>query len=130
MSYSFLIFNALLFFFSLPLLHFFTTTASIDNSTEIYEIERLRSPFLATYPDFCYHSFAYGLVYLSQLLATSACALIILAIDTIIATALFHTCGHFLIIEENISKLNFEETGKYLEWRVRKIVMHHQLVIR
>ncbi|THK33091.1 odorant receptor 13a [Diachasma alloeum] len=124
MSYSFLICNALLFFYSLPLLHLLPHPGNSEQS------ERLRVPFLATYPEFCYHSPAYEFVYISQLLATSTCALIILATDTLIATALLHTCGHFAIIERNISELNFAKSVENLEQRVRVIIKHHQLVIR
>ncbi|XP_011304532.1 odorant receptor 13a-like [Fopius arisanus] len=119
-SYSFLICNSLLFFYSLPLLTPFLNS----NDT------RLRVPFVATYPEFCYHSPAYEIVYLSQLLATSTCGLIILGTDTLIATALLHTCGHFAIIERNISRLNFFESVENWEPRVKMIIRHHQVVIR
>ncbi|XP_063984830.1 odorant receptor 13a-like isoform X2 [Diachasmimorpha longicaudata] len=124
MSYSFLICNALLFFFSLPLLHL------LPHQRNSHDSDMLRVPFVATYPDFCYHSPAYEVVYVSQLLATSTCALIILATDTLIATALLHTCGHFSIIERNMSELNFARSLEKLEERLRVIIKHHQLVIR
>lgn len=39
------------------------------------------------------------------MLATSLCGLVILGTDTLIATALFHTCGHFKILQEKIKKI-------------------------
>lgn len=40
------------------------------------------------------------------MLATSMCGLMILATDTLIATAFLHTCGHFEILKENFKQLN------------------------
>jgi len=42
------------------------------------------------------------------MLATSLCGLVILGTDTLIATALFHTCGHFKVLREKIESINAE----------------------
>jgi len=42
------------------------------------------------------------------MLATSLCGLVILGTDTLIATALFHTCGHFKVLQEKIESINAE----------------------
>lgn len=42
------------------------------------------------------------------MVATSLCGLVILGTDTLIATALFHTCGHFKIIHEKIENIDTE----------------------
>lgn len=40
------------------------------------------------------------------MVATSLCGLVILGTDTLIATALFHTCGHFKVLHERIENIN------------------------
>lgn len=40
------------------------------------------------------------------MISTSLCGLVILGTDTLIATALFHTCGHFKILQEKIKNMN------------------------
>ncbi|KAL0107171.1 hypothetical protein PUN28_015591 [Cardiocondyla obscurior] len=63
-------------------------------------------PFLALYPDSYYNFPMYEIVYLSQMVATSLCGLVILGTDTLIATALFHTCGHFKVLQKKIKNIN------------------------
>lgn len=48
------------------------------------------------------------------MIATSLCGLVILATDTLIATALFHTCGHFKILQEKIENIYFDLVSIYL----------------
>ncbi|KYM76819.1 Putative odorant receptor 13a [Atta colombica] len=57
-------------------------------------------PFLALYPEYYYNFPMYEITYFSQMIATSLCGLIILGTDTLIATALFHTCGHFKVLKK------------------------------
>jgi len=40
------------------------------------------------------------------MIATSLCGLIILGTDTLIATALFHTCGHFKVLKKKIKDIS------------------------
>lgn len=42
------------------------------------------------------------------MVATSLCGLVILGTDTLIATAIFHTCGHFKILHKKIENINTE----------------------
>lgn len=42
------------------------------------------------------------------MLATGLCGLVILGTDTLIATALFHTCGHFKVLQGKIDRVNDE----------------------
>lgn len=41
-------------------------------------------------------------------MATSLCGLVILGTDTLIATALFHTCGHFRVLQQEIKNISTE----------------------
>ncbi|XP_076230127.1 odorant receptor 22c-like isoform X2 [Nomia melanderi] len=100
-GYLFLIINALLFFFSVPIVNIFIIQGSSNNSTVLKNF-----PFLASYPLAFYNFPLYETVYVSQILATSACGFMMLATDTLIASALLHTCGHFQILKENLKQLN------------------------
>ncbi|XP_019885814.1 odorant receptor 13a isoform X4 [Ooceraea biroi] len=72
--------------------------------------------------------------------ATSLCGLIILGTDTLIATALFHTCGHFRVLQGKIEHIN-GEIGHMLQAHnelniVRKIklqiistIKHHYTIL-
>lgn len=42
------------------------------------------------------------------MIATSLCGLVILGTDTLIATALFHTCGQFKVLQKKIENINIE----------------------
>lgn len=42
------------------------------------------------------------------MVATSLCGLVILGTDTLIATALFHTCGHFRVLQNKIKSISTE----------------------
>lgn len=42
------------------------------------------------------------------MVATSLCGLVILGTDTLIATAIFHTCGHFKILHKKIENIKTE----------------------
>ncbi|XP_019885813.1 odorant receptor 13a isoform X2 [Ooceraea biroi] len=134
-GYLFLICNSLLFFFSLPIFESVVTTikGTSDNSTNNF-------PFVALYPESYYNFPMYEIVYFSQMLATSLCGLIILGTDTLIATALFHTCGHFRVLQGKIEHIN-GEIGHMLQAHnelniVRKIklqiistIKHHYTIL-
>lgn len=40
------------------------------------------------------------------MIATSICGLLLLATDTLIATAVIHTCGHFVTLQKSLTNLN------------------------
>jgi len=42
------------------------------------------------------------------MVATSLCGFVILGTDTLIATALFHTCGHFKVLQKKIEDISIE----------------------
>ncbi|KAK2579408.1 hypothetical protein KPH14_003266 [Odynerus spinipes] len=100
-GYLFLIFNALLIFYCLPLLDIFILEykGMLGNNSKHF-------PFLALYPGSFYETPLYEIIYISQIMASIACALVILATDTLIATALVHTCGHYFTLQENLKNLN------------------------
>jgi len=127
-GYLFLICNSLVFFFSLPIMEILIAVIKdiSDNSTKHF-------PFVALYPESCYHFPIYEVkaqfsdlskllsmmtfllyilftqvVYFSQIIATSLCGLIILGTDTLIATALFHTCGHFKVLQTKLENIGNE----------------------
>lgn len=69
-----------------------------------------------------------------------------LAIDSLIATALLHTCGHFIVLKENLknldtyiydlTKTNLKTNSKYInknlyeiKTQIIYIIKHHQLVL-
>ncbi|XP_025157160.1 odorant receptor 13a-like [Harpegnathos saltator] len=135
-GYVFLICNSLLFFFSLPLIEIFITTLAgfNDNSTKHF-------PFLALYPKSYYNFPIYEIVYLSQMVATSLCGLIILGTDTLIATALFHTCGQFKILQEKIKNITAkvifvqhthseENSVQKVKLQITHIIKHHYTILR
>nr|QHN69101.1 odorant receptor 15 [Sirex noctilio] len=138
-SYLILIFNALLFFFSLPPIEIL-----IAKTNGALNVDK-HFPFSATYPTFCYESFSFEVIYASQMIATIVCGLVILATDTLIATALLHTCGHFAILQKNLMKLNddldyikhltnnskkLDEISRILRQKMFRLVKHHQIIIR
>ncbi|XP_014616985.1 PREDICTED: LOW QUALITY PROTEIN: uncharacterized protein LOC106794079 [Polistes canadensis] len=100
-GYLFLIFNALLIFFMLPLIDIFILKYKgiLSNDSNSF-------PFMASYPDFFYEFPLYEITYTSQVIATVICGLLILATDTLIATAIIHTCGHFVTLQKNLNNLN------------------------
>lgn len=130
-AYCILICNALLVFFSIPLMSY---AVNIKNDNQNSTI-KFHLPFVASYPEFFYKSPIFEFVYLSQLLATSTCGIIILGTDTLIATAIFHTCGHFVILKKNLEKLvfspitNIDSTEK-IDKQINLIIKHHQIIIR
>ncbi|XP_043279602.1 odorant receptor 13a-like [Venturia canescens] len=148
-GYSFLIVNALFIFFSFRPLGFVIQKIR-GNYGESLDDAETSFPFPAAYPTFFYKSPFYEMTYVSQMLATSFCGLLILAMDTLVATALFHTCGHFEILHRNLLALdNYIDQPEYVEknetdeitkcsgelsWTVEKrlnrIVSHHQVIIR
>ncbi|XP_076182252.1 odorant receptor 13a-like [Ptiloglossa arizonensis] len=123
-GYLFVIFNSLLFFFSLPIIETFITI--IQHSTN--NLTERNFPFVASYPLAFYSFPLYEIVYVSQILATSICGLMILATDTLIATALLHTCGHFKILKENLKQLNYENLYK-IKIQVVHTIKHHQILL-
>ncbi|KZC05825.1 Putative odorant receptor 13a [Dufourea novaeangliae] len=102
-GYLFLIVNALLFFYSLPVIDSFMSIIrdTNDNSTVPKNF-----PFVASYPLTFYKFPFYEIVYISQMLGTCICGLMIVATDTLIASALLHTCGHFKILKRNLRQLD------------------------
>ncbi|RLZ02243.1 Odorant receptor 70 [Cephus cinctus] len=126
-GYTFLIINALLFFFSLPPIEIL-----ILKFNGTYKSSDKHFPFPATYPDFLKEFPYFQIVYFSQIIATMTCALVILATDTLIATALFHTCGQFVVIQQKLELLSSNdghETGEMIKRKIILIVKHHQMVI-
>ncbi|XP_012230552.1 odorant receptor 13a-like [Linepithema humile] len=134
-GYLFLICNALVFFFSLPVIE--TLVAVIkdtgDNSTKHF-------PFVALYPEPCYHFPMYEVVYFSQIVATSLCGLIILGTDTLIATALFYTCGHFKVLQTKLENIGAEidlmqrvhnkgNVVQKIKLQVIDIIKHHYTIL-
>ncbi|XP_076381187.1 odorant receptor 13a-like [Megalopta genalis] len=133
-GYLFLICNALLLFFSVPIIDIIT-----NNSTVLKDF-----PFVATYPSGFYNFPYYETVYISQMIATSICGLMILATDTLIASALLHTCGHFQILKENLKQVdsdiyclnnlkNNSESISAISCRIKiqiaHIIKHHQVIL-
>ncbi|XP_076654503.1 odorant receptor 13a-like [Halictus rubicundus] len=140
-SYLFLIVNALLFFFSVPIIEIIFNAAYVsnNNSTVLRDF-----PFVASYPLAFYNFPFYEAVYVSQMVATSVCGLMILATDTLIASALLHTCGHFQILKENLKQVDSEiyclsnlknnsesiSASLYrIKIRVAHIIKHHQVIL-
>ncbi|KYN10084.1 Putative odorant receptor 13a [Trachymyrmex cornetzi] len=100
-GYLFLICNSLMFFFSLPIIEIVIAAIKGTNNNTIKHF-----PFLALYPEYYYNFPMYEITYFSQMIATSLCGLIILGTDTLIATALFHTCGHFKVLKNKIKDIS------------------------
>ncbi|XP_011875239.1 PREDICTED: odorant receptor 13a-like isoform X2 [Vollenhovia emeryi] len=132
-KYLFLICNSLMFFFSLPVIEIFITVikGTNGNSTKHF-------PFLALYPESYYNFPMYEIIYLSQMVATSLCGLVILGTDTLIATALFHTCGHFKILQEKIKNINteidvqhayFAENIQKIKFHMINVIKHHYTIL-
>ncbi|KAH0950410.1 OrUA3 [Eciton burchellii] len=133
-GYLFLICNALVFFFSLPIVESIVAIIkdTNDNSTKNF-------PFVASYSEFYYNFPMYEIIYLSQMLATSLCGLVILGTDTLIATALFHTCGHFKVLQEKIESINAEihmlrahneiNIVQKIKLQIISIIKHHYTIL-
>ncbi|KAL6440851.1 hypothetical protein ACFW04_003343 [Cataglyphis niger] len=135
-GYLFLICNSLVFFFSLPIIEIFITVIKNtrdNNSTKHF-------PFIALYPENYYNFPIYEIIYLSQMVATSLCGLVILGTDTLIATALFHTCGHFKIIHEKIENIDTEidlmqhvyienSIVQKIKLQIIDLIKHHHIVL-
>ncbi|CAK9833675.1 Odorant receptor 13a [Anthophora retusa] len=131
--------NALLFFCSLPVIEIFITEyRNSDNSTA------KNFPFAATYPIVFYSFPFYEIAYMSQVLATSICCLMILATDGLIATAMLHTCGHFAVLKKNFNQLDLhihrvnslENDSKHInsdlyeiKVQMARLIKHHQIVL-
>ncbi|XP_053981118.1 odorant receptor 13a-like [Hylaeus volcanicus] len=131
-GYLFLIFNALLFFFSLPIIETLITT--MQDSTN--NLTKKSFPFVALYPLAFYNFPFYEIIYVSQILATTVCGLMILATDTLIATALLHTCGHFKILKENLKQLDSDiycinslKNNLKIKIQVVHVIKHHQVIL-
>ncbi|TGZ48347.1 Odorant receptor [Temnothorax longispinosus] len=90
-----------------------------DNSTRHF-------PFLALYPESYYNFPMYEIIFLSQVVATSLCGLVILGTDTLIATALFHTCGHFKVLQRKIKNIDTEINVQHacITENMQKIKLH------
>ncbi|XP_024873688.1 odorant receptor 82a-like isoform X3 [Temnothorax curvispinosus] len=120
-GYLFLICNSLMFFFSLPMIEIFVALIKgpNDNSTRHF-------PFLALYPESYYNFPMYEIIFLSQVVATSLCGLVILGTDTLIATALFHTCGHFKVLQRKIKNIDTEINVQHgcIAENMQKIKLH------
>ncbi|XP_076479271.1 odorant receptor 13a-like [Bombus vancouverensis nearcticus] len=130
--------NALLFFFSLPIIEILITKhEDSDNFT-------MNFPFAASYPVAFYKFPLYEIAYASQILATSICCLVMLATDGLIATALLHTCGHFAVLRKNVKQLDsyiyritrLKTNSKHINANLYEIkiqiihvIKHHQVVL-
>ncbi|KAG7210318.1 hypothetical protein KM043_011858 [Ampulex compressa] len=125
--------------FNLPLIEIFISVIEEANVNSTKHF-----PFVALYPNIYYKSPLYEIVYISQMAATIICGLIILATDTFIATALFHTCGHFKILQENLANLDMHisyihriykeqrhssELLKKAKYEMRDIIKHHHVAL-
>ncbi|XP_077272939.1 odorant receptor 13a-like [Temnothorax americanus] len=132
-GYLFLICNSLMFFFSLPMIEIFVALIKgpNDNSTRHF-------PFLALYPESYYNFPMYEIIFLSQVVATSLCGLVILGTDTLIATALFHTCGHFKVLQRKIKNIDTEinvqhaciaEDMQKIKLHVIDIIKYHYTIL-
>nr|AZQ24926.1 odorant receptor [Aphidius gifuensis] len=130
-GYCILICNALLVFFGIPLMSYAVNRSNDNQNSTI----KFNLPFVASYPKIFYESPIFEMIYLSQLLATSTCGIIILGTDTLIATAIFHTCGHFVILKKNLEKLVISpikniDNSKKIDKEFNLIIKHHQTIIR
>ncbi|KAG5314534.1 OR13A protein, partial [Pseudoatta argentina] len=135
-GYLFLICNSLMFFFSLPIIEIVIAVIKGTNNNTIKHFS-----FLALYPEYYYNFPIYEITYFSQMIATSLCGLIILGTDTLIATALFHTCGHFKVLKKkikNISTLQIdfiqhtylkENTMQKIKLHIIDITKHHYTIL-
>ncbi|XP_020706849.2 odorant receptor 13a-like [Athalia rosae] len=109
--YFFLVLNALLLFCGSP---FVRSAISVDNES----VNKSRTfLFPAMYPEGWTQRPLYEIALVSQVIATFSCAAVVLAIDTIVATSLFLTCGQFKIVQNNLRGLgnneaNNDETGE------------------
>ncbi|XP_046746066.1 odorant receptor 13a-like [Diprion similis] len=134
--YVFLVFNALLVFYTSPLVQIYNF--DIQGSSN-----RTRPFFFpGMYPEGWTESPFYQLALLSQVVATIACAALILAVDTLIATTLFHTCGHFRILQINLESLgdntiNLTEKRKNAgsltntaRQKLATCIKHHQIILK
>ncbi|XP_011640361.2 odorant receptor 13a-like [Pogonomyrmex barbatus] len=137
-GYLFLICNSLIFFFSLPIIEIFVTVIKDTNNNSTLTSKHL--PFLALYPESYYSFPMYEIIYLSQMVATSLCGLVILGTDTLIATALFHTCGHFKVLQKKIKNIENEidlVQNAYIEKNITQriklhvidIIEHHYIIL-
>ncbi|KAM0732133.1 Odorant receptor 13a [Formica fusca] len=97
-------------------------------------------PFIALYPENYYNFPMYEIIYLSQMVATSLCGLVILGTDTLIATALFHTCGHFKVLHEKIENMDTEidlmqhvyieeSIVQKIKLQIIDLIKHHHVVL-
>ncbi|XP_043511546.1 odorant receptor 13a-like [Frieseomelitta varia] len=131
--------NALLFFFSLPIIEIL-----IIKHEDSDNLTMKNFPFVALYPIAFYKFPFYQIVYVSQILATSICCLVILATDGLIATALLHTCGHFAVLRKNLKQLDsyidriidLKPNSKHISANLYEIksqmihiIKHHQVVL-
>ncbi|KAI4484766.1 hypothetical protein M0804_007332 [Polistes exclamans] len=139
-GYLFLIFNALLIFFMLPLIDIF-----ILKYKGILRNDSNNFPFMASYPDSFYEFPLYEITYTSQVIATVICGLLILATDTLIATAIIHTCGHFVTLQKNLNNLNkscnmayqlrhqekrSEKIIKRIKYQLIQNIKYHHIILR
>ncbi|KAF3054293.1 Odorant receptor 110 [Nylanderia fulva] len=135
-GYLFLICNSLAFFFSLPIIEIFVTIIKNTNDNNTTK----HFPFIALYPDNYYNFPMYEIIYLSQMIATSLCGLVILGTDTLIATALFHTCGQFKVLHKKIENINIEidyikhayteeSIVQNIKLQIIAIIKHHHIVL-
>ncbi|KAI4487090.1 hypothetical protein M0802_012044 [Mischocyttarus mexicanus] len=139
-GYLFLIFNSLIIFFTLPLIDIF-----ILKYKGILSNDSNNFPFMALYPDSFYEFPLYEITYTSQLIATIVCGLLLLATDTLIATAIVHTCGHFVTLQKNLNNLNksckmayqlryqekrSEKIIRRIKYQLIKNIKYHHIILR
>ncbi|XP_047370314.1 odorant receptor 13a-like [Vespa velutina] len=139
-GYLFLIFNVLVVFFTLPLIDVFILKykGMVGNNSNYF-------PFMALYPDSFYEFPLYEIVYVSQMIATSICGLLLLAIDTLIATAVIHTCGHFVTLQKSLNNINkncnlayqlryqrksSKKIIKNIKYQLMRNIKYHHIILR
>ncbi|XP_035727344.1 odorant receptor 13a-like [Vespa mandarinia] len=139
-GYLFLIFNVLVVFFTLPLIDVFILKykGMVGNNSNYF-------PFMASYPDSFYEFPLYEVVYVSQMIATSICGLLLLAIDTLIATAVIHTCGHFVTLQKSLNNINkscnlayqlryqrksSKKIIKNIKYQLLRNIKYHHIILR
>ncbi|XP_046425370.1 odorant receptor 13a-like isoform X1 [Neodiprion fabricii] len=134
--YGFLVFNALLVFYTSPLVQIYIldTEDSSNGTRPLF--------FPGIYPEGWTEPPFYQLALLSQVVATITCATVILAIDTLIASTLFHTSGHFRILQINLQRLgddtidmidkrkNAESLTITARQKLATCIKHHQIILR
>ncbi|XP_076545049.1 uncharacterized protein LOC117609441 [Osmia lignaria lignaria] len=133
-------FNTLLFYSSLPIIEVLISKHQDSNNN--FTMKNL--PFTGAAPVAFVKFPFYQIIYIHQVLATNICALIMLATDALIASALLHTCGHFAVLKQQLKELdsyiycitNSEnnlkniDTNMYnIKIQLMHVIQHHQIIL-